>query len=211
MMSSSGYRRCSGFYYKERELVEFDCGLFHCWGHFSSEGVDGNLVADTVAIVELLDGKVIFVIPDKLKFEDRRDPKEWINPPVESIETTITEETTTVVEGDCITVEEIRQLIMTDENIPQEEREILKDIDEKDLAYLITKTISASLVNSAKIKQEEEDGTKERRLLQQIKNSLTTGKAYCPECNGSLLVRDGQVKCQTCLKEYGDIDAIMMH
>lgn len=43
-------------------------GLFHQWGFESQEDSAGNFVMDTIAIVELSDGSVEHVVPNKMKF-----------------------------------------------------------------------------------------------------------------------------------------------
>lgn len=66
-----GMRPVSGSYYGYvdgvHKEVPFERGLFHMWGNQSTEYENGA-VADTVAIVELPDGTVRTVYPNKLAF-----------------------------------------------------------------------------------------------------------------------------------------------
>lgn len=64
------YRRCCGKYFvRERGFIEFELGYFHEWG-VDGEEMDVGALNYTIGIVELKDGRVVTVMPEKLKFID---------------------------------------------------------------------------------------------------------------------------------------------
>ena len=64
------YRKCSGKYFvRERGFIEFKLGYFHKWG-VDSEELDVGALNYTIGIVELVDGSVVTVMPENIKFID---------------------------------------------------------------------------------------------------------------------------------------------
>lgn len=66
----SNYRKCCGKYFvRERGFIEFELGYFHEWG-VDSEELDVGALNYTIGIVELVDGRIVIVIPENIKFID---------------------------------------------------------------------------------------------------------------------------------------------
>ncbi|MDF2841648.1 MAG: hypothetical protein K0R00_74 [Herbinix sp.] len=63
-------RKCQGSYYVNKVWAAFEDGLFHPWGS-DYEEFDNGAVNFTVAIVELPNGGIIEVLPEKLRFTDK--------------------------------------------------------------------------------------------------------------------------------------------
>ena len=44
-------------------------GVFHRWATTAHEGEDGNCATDTNALIELPDGSIVLVYPERVKFD----------------------------------------------------------------------------------------------------------------------------------------------
>lgn len=61
-------RKCTVKYYNDDKRIVTESGLFHQWGTEGFEDRDGNFMQQTVAIVELSNGKIVTTEPQSVQF-----------------------------------------------------------------------------------------------------------------------------------------------